>query len=107
MKIMAIGLCLLVSSCALAQKTSIEFELNGRASNSQLLDSIELSENPFKKFIGEWTLKEDNRTQNWGSTTDTIKILGHHTVSSQLNTDNSLLSIIDGPEPNGHIFLVV
>ncbi len=56
------------------------------------------------KFFGEWTLKNDNWTQNWGNNTETIKIPNHHTISREINTDNSLLSIIDGPEPNGHIF---
>ena len=61
-------------------------------------------ENPFQKFIGEWTLKDDRWTQNWGEGTETITIPEHHTVSVQFNTTNSLFSIIDGPEPNGHIF---
>ena len=80
-----------------AQTTSIEFELNGRNSN-------DVSKNPFRKFIGEWTLKDDHWTHNWGNGTETIKIPKHHTISREINTDNSLLSIIDGPEPNGHIF---
>ncbi|MEL7002486.1 MAG: hypothetical protein AAFN93_07095 [Bacteroidota bacterium] len=81
----------------IAQTETIEYQLNDR-------NSKDVSKNPFGKFVGEWTLKEDNWTQNWGNGTETIKIPGHHTVSRQLNTDNSLLSIIDGPEPNGHIF---
>jgi len=80
-----------------AQTETISYELNGR-------DADDHSQNPFGKFIGEWALKEDNWTHNWGGETETIKIPGHHTVSKQLNTKNTLLSIIDGPEPNGHIF---
>ena len=80
-----------------AQTTAIEFELNGR-------DTEDLANNPFRKFVGEWTLKEDNWRHNWGGDTESIKIPGHHTVSKAINTDNSLFSIIDGPEPNGHIF---
>ena len=80
-----------------SQTTSIEYELNDRS-------TTDFSKNPFNKYIGEWTLKEDDLTHNWGGETETIKIPGHHTVTTQLNTDNSLLSIIDGPEPNGHIF---
>ncbi|MEM7511852.1 MAG: hypothetical protein AAF388_13025 [Bacteroidota bacterium] len=80
-----------------SQTTSIEYELNDRS-------TTDFSKNPFNKYIGEWTLKEDDWTHNWGGETETIKIPGHHTVTTQLNTDNSLLSIIDGPEPNGHIF---
>lgn len=79
------------------QIQTITYELNGNTIDNR-------SKNPFQKFIGEWTLKNDSWTQNWGGETETIKILGHHTVNSVLNTANSLLSIIDGPEPNGHIF---
>ncbi|MDH7447821.1 hypothetical protein [Aquimarina sp. 2201CG14-23] len=79
------------------QKTSIEFESNGRTKK-------ETKQNPFEKFIGEWTLKNDDWTHNWGNGTETIKIPNHHTTSQEINTDNSLLSIIDGPQPNGHIF---
>ncbi len=88
---------ILNSTEGFAQKTAIEYELNGK-------NSDDVSSNPFGKFIGEWTLKDDNWTHNWGSGTETIKIPNHHTISRQINTDNSLLSIIDGPEPNGHIF---
>jgi len=80
-----------------AQKTSIEFESNGRTQK-------ETKQNPFVKFIGEWTLKNDDWTHNWGSGIETIKIPNHHTTAQEINTNNSLLSIIDGPEPNGHIF---
>jgi len=80
-----------------AQTEAIFYELNGRS-------TTDFSGNPFRKFIGEWGLKNDHWTHNWGGETETIKIPGHHTISRQLNTNNSLLSIIDGPEPNGHIF---
>jgi ketosteroid isomerase-like protein len=80
-----------------AQKKQIEFESNGRS-------QAETQQNPFKKFIGEWTLKNDDWTHNWGGDTETIKIPNHHTVNQEINTNHSLLSIIDGPEPNGHIF---
>ncbi|QLG47026.1 hypothetical protein [Costertonia aggregata] len=87
----------LFSVCVYTQQTSIAFESNGRSPK-------ETEQNPFKKFIGEWTLKNDDWTQNWGNGTETIKIPKHHTISREINTSNSLLSIIDGPEPNGHIF---
>ena len=60
--------------------------------------------NPFWKFIGEWTLKNDKWSQNWGNGTENIKIPNHHTVCRELNTDNSLLAVIDGTPPYGHIF---
>lgn len=60
--------------------------------------------NPFQKFIGEWTLKDDNWSQNWGGADENIKISKHHTICQALNTDNSLLAVIDGVPPFGHIF---
>lgn len=85
------------STLCYAQKTYIEYKLN-----EETIDGV--SENAFKKFIGEWTLKNYEWTQNWGSGTERIKIPQHHTISTGINTKNSLLSIIDGPKPNGHIF---
>ncbi|HZY82474.1 MAG TPA: hypothetical protein VFE50_23270 [Cyclobacteriaceae bacterium] len=83
-----------VSANTLAQTTSITYELNGKAK----------ANNPFKKFAGEWTLKNDDWNQNWGGSDEKIKIPKHHTVSTEINTDLSMISIIDGPQPNGHIF---
>ncbi len=96
-KIIALILFISLQNQVSAQTATIEYNLNGR-------DLSETSNNPFKKYIGEWTLKNDDWTQDWGYGIDSIKIPGHHTITQQLNTDNSLLSIIDGPEPNGHIF---
>lgn len=90
-------LILLNSTISFTQTTSIKYESNGR-------DTIDISTNPFWKFVGEWTLKNDDWSQNWGFGTETIKIPNHHTVTKNLNTNHSLISIIDGPPPNGHIF---
>ena len=87
----------LTSMSNFAQETSISFESNGKKLKLE-------SENPFAKYIGEWTLKGDDWSQNWGGQTEHFKIPKHHTISAGINTKNSLLSIIDGPEPNGHIF---
>ncbi len=87
------GLLFLLGS---AQTSSITYKTNG-------LDSL-FAKNPFQKFIGEWTLKNNSWTHNWGGETETIVLPKHHTVSTQINTANSLFSIIDGPLPNGHIF---
>lgn len=65
---------------------------------------VQNPKNPFNKFIGEWTLKDDNWSQNWGGADEHIKIPHHHTICRQLNTDNSLLAVIDGVPPYGHIF---
>jgi hypothetical protein len=66
--------------------------------------SFQNPKNPFKKFIGEWTLKDDNWFQNWGQGNEQIKIKNHHTICRGLNTDNTLLAVIDGTPPYGHIF---
>jgi hypothetical protein len=60
--------------------------------------------NPFQKFVGEWALKDDAWSHNWGGGDEQIKILKHHTLCQALNTPNSLLTVVDGPPPHGHIF---
>lgn len=72
--------------------------------NRIALENVNREANIFKKFIGEWALKDDNWTQNWGNGTEEIKIKNHHTINKELNTANSLLSVIDGTPPFGHIF---
>lgn len=104
MKLLIASLCLLITLQLSAQQTSITFELNGRPSNSEIQATLNKTKSPFAKFIGEWTLKNNTWIQNWGGQNDTIKIPNHHTTCAQINTENSLISIIDGPEPNGHIF---
>lgn len=94
----------MLSTTGAAQSTSITFQLNGRPSNENIEKGGVKSKNPFVKFIGEWTLKDDRWTQNWGGGKEEIRIANHHTVSREINTDLSMLSIIDGPQPNGHIF---
>lgn len=58
--------------------------------------------NPFAKFLGEWTLKDDAWSQNWGGASENIKIPNHHTVCTAINTNNSVLCVVDTP-PAGHI----
>lgn len=57
---------------------------------------------PFARFFGEWTLKNDDWSQNWGNGDEHIKIPHHHTLSKPINTANTVLSIVDTP-PKGHI----
>jgi len=59
---------------------------------------------PFKKFVGEWTLKDEAWTQNWGKGVEHIKIPHHHTICTTINTDNSLLSVVDATSPKGNIY---
>jgi hypothetical protein len=58
---------------------------------------------PFHKFVGEWTLKNNDWSHNWGGADEHIKIPDHHTVNRELNTSHTLLSVIDGAPPHGHI----
>ena len=58
--------------------------------------------NPFSKFMGEWTLQNDAWSQNWGGGSEMITIPNHHTLCSAINTDNSVLCVVDTP-PAGHI----
>ena len=58
--------------------------------------------NPFSRFFGEWTLKDDAWSHNWGGGRENIKIPNHHTLCKALNTDNSVLCVVDTP-PAGHI----
>jgi hypothetical protein len=60
--------------------------------------------NPFKKFIGQWTLKDNNWEQGYNGKTDIVKIPNHFTVCKEVNTDNSLLWVIEAPNSKGHIF---
>ncbi|HEX2861710.1 MAG TPA: hypothetical protein VHN79_08720 [Lacunisphaera sp.] len=66
-------------------------------------DSTPTPANPFHRFFGEWTLKDERWSHNWGGETEAIKIPGHHTLGRAINTDNSLLMIVAGPPPHGHI----
>jgi len=58
--------------------------------------------NPFSRFLGEWTLKDDAWSQNWGRVSENIRIPNHHTSCRAINTNNSVLCVVDTP-PAGHI----
>ncbi len=62
-------------------------------------------ENPFKKFIGKWTLKNDD----WEHTDQDliqrkIKRPNHFTVCKEINTNNSVLFIVDTGAYHGSVF---
>lgn len=88
LRILAIVLLLSISDCYSQDATS----------------NLTTQKNPFRKFFGEWTLKNDDWSHNWGNGMEHIKIPNHHTVCKDINTSNSLLAIIDGTPPYGHIF---
>jgi len=59
--------------------------------------------NLFKKFIGNWTLKKDTWTQSNEHGLTNLLIPNHQTLCKELNTDNSLLWIVNAPSARGHI----
>ncbi len=62
-------------------------------------------ENPFNKFFGEWTLKNDKFQQVWdGKTIETLKIPNHYTKCKPINTNKSVLCVVDAGDLKGHIF---
>lgn len=58
--------------------------------------------NPFARFFGEWTLKNDDWSHNWGGADEHIKIPRHYTQCKPVNTDLTVLCAVDTP-PKGHI----
>ncbi len=65
----------------------------------------ELAGNPFAPFFGEWTLKDDKFQQVWdGKTVETLAIPNHHTRCAAVNTDRSVLCVVDAGGLKGHIF---
>ncbi|WKN46037.1 hypothetical protein [Tunicatimonas pelagia] len=63
--------------------------------------------NPFKKFIGRWTLKDNLWEQgNTNQGLESIKIPDHYSICEELNTQNSLLWKVEAPSARGHILWV-
>jgi hypothetical protein len=87
----------------LAAIVSVGFSQKNSNSPVNSLAKEQTAKNPFRNFIGEWTLKNDDWSHNWGNGDEHIKIPNHHTVNRELNTANTLLSVIDGAPPHGHI----
>ncbi|MEM7765811.1 MAG: hypothetical protein AAF290_17245 [Pseudomonadota bacterium] len=62
---------------------------------------------PFERFVGEWTLEDDRFEQVWdGETREVVSIPGHHTDCAALNTDYSVLCVVDAGGLKGHILWV-
>ncbi len=60
--------------------------------------------NPFSAFFGEWTLKDDSFSIVWdGKNINHLKIPNHHTKCSPINTDGSVLCVVNA-DVKGHIF---
>lgn len=62
---------------------------------------------PFERFVGEWTLEDDRFEQVWdGETLEVLSIPGHHTDCAALNTDYSVLCVVNAGGLKGHILWV-
>ncbi len=62
----------------------------------------------FERFVGEWKLKDDRFQQVWdGRTIETLSIPGHRTQCSRVNTDHSILCLVDAVDFQGHILWAV
>jgi hypothetical protein len=60
--------------------------------------------NPFAKFAGQWTLKANAWQQGYDNNIDVVQIPDHCTICKAVNTDNSMLCVIEAPSSRGHIF---
>ena len=61
--------------------------------------------NPFARFIGTWTLKDDVFQQVWdGQTIETLTLPNHITHCDELNTNHSLLCVVDVGDLKGQIY---
>ena len=62
------------------------------------------SGNPLSAFMGEWTLKEDRFQQVWdGKTVETVTIPRHFTRCDRVNTEGSVLCVVNAGDLRGHI----
>ena len=60
--------------------------------------------NPFSAFFGEWTLKDDKWQHVFdGSTLQTLNISNHYTRCDRINTERSVLCVVNAGELKGHI----
>ena len=84
-----------ITSCATAEVTPAP-ELQTQ--------SEELSAAPFANFFGTWTLADDQFQQVWDTETlQTLTIPNHITECSPINTEKTVLCIVNAGDLNGHI----
>ncbi|MEL6825409.1 MAG: alpha/beta hydrolase-fold protein [Pseudomonadota bacterium] len=61
--------------------------------------------NPFARFIGTWTLKDDLFQQVWdGQTVEALTLPDHITRCDELNTNHSILCVVDAGDLKGQIY---
>ena len=61
--------------------------------------------NPFARFMGTWTLKDDLFRQVWdGQTVEELTLPNHITRCDELNTNQSLLCVVDAGDLKGQIY---
>ena len=65
------------------------------------------SDNPFVRFLGEWTLKDDKFQYSVdGTSIVTQTVPNHHTLCEPINTINSVFCTVDGGDVKGQIYWV-
>ncbi len=69
--------------------------------SGESLDSAVKKSNAFSTFFGNWTLKNDDWVQDAQGTK--VKIANHHTNCRAINTNNSILCVVETPDLAGHI----
>jgi len=73
--------------------------------SSAKASDIKTSTNIFAPFFGEWALKNDEFQQVWdGKTIETLSIPGHYTNCQPVNTEQSVMCVVDAGGFQGHIF---
>ncbi|MEM1381498.1 MAG: hypothetical protein AAGH41_12830 [Pseudomonadota bacterium] len=69
-----------------------------------LASAAEEASPPFAQFYGTWTLKDDTFQQVWDTKTlQTLTIPNHITVCDKVNTDQTVLCVVDAGGLKGHI----
>lgn len=64
--------------------------------------------NALARFVGTWTLQDDTFRQVWdGETEEVLNLPGHKTECEELNTNHSLLCVVDAGALKGQIYWAV
>jgi len=89
--------------CVLLTFMSSSVFSENKESTSESASMLKTS-NPFSRYFGAWTLKKDEFQQVWdGKTIQTLTIPNHYTQCDPINTDKSVLCVVDAGDLKGHI----
>ena len=71
-------------------------------------DEASFSESPFTPFFGTWTLADDRFQQVWDTQTlQTLEIPNHITRCGPVNTEKTVLCVVDAGDLKGHILWAI